>query len=271
MSTFSERMGLRPVKNIVQLNDMDQDLRNSLWNALDRRLFSLRDFDSERFTEALWWHFFKKPVDKRPIYHSGFGAASYHDVWEEVRSFFFKCRWNEVYDFIEFVLNQFPGNRDIRNLINKTLERESSGFRIVDNRLAPISDEMEVKEVVEAIEGGFSAVTEHLRAAVDHLTDRSNPDYRNSIKEAISAVEAMAKIVSREPKATLGDALKSLEKNGKLHPSLKDAFSKLYGYTSDADGIRHALLNESNLSQSDARYFLVVSSAFINLIKAQAT
>ncbi|WP_268793358.1 hypothetical protein [Pseudoxanthomonas sp. Root65] len=270
MSTFSERMGLKPIRTIVQLNDMDDDLRNSLWNVLDRRLFGLSDFDSERFTEALWWHFFKKPVDRRQIYHSGFGSPNYSEVWEEVRSFFFKCKWNEVYDFIEFVLRAFPANRSIRDLLNKTLERESSGFRVIDGRLAPISDEIEVGEVSKAIGEGSPSVIAHLRGALEHLTDRSNPDYRNSIKEAISAVESMAKIVSGQPKATLGDALKSLERNGKLHPSLKEAFLKLYGYTSDANGIRHALLGESSLNQADARYFLVVCSAFINLIKVEA-
>jgi len=34
-----------------------------------------------------------------------------------------------------------------------------------------------------------------------------------------------------------------LEKEGKLHPALKEAFIKLYGYTCDEPGIRHALLD----------------------------
>jgi hypothetical protein len=263
-------MGLKQIKTVVQLDGMDQELRNGLWNVLNRRLFGVSDFDNERFTEALWWHFFKKPVDKRPVYHTGFGSANYSDVWDEVRSFFFDCKWNEVYDFVEFVLRAFPRNEAIRKLINQTLERESSGFRIIDNRLTPISDEAEVREVVDAVGSRFLGVTEHLKSSIGHLTDRSSPDYKNSIKEAISGVEAMAKIVSGDPKATLDDALKSLERSGKLHPSLKGAFSELYGYTSDAEGIRHALLAESNLSQADARYFLVVCSAFINLLKTQA-
>jgi hypothetical protein len=37
-------------------------------------------------------------------------------------------------------------------------------------------------------------------------------------------VEAIAGILSGNEKATLGDALKILEKNRKLHPALKDAF-----------------------------------------------
>lgn len=31
---FSERTGLRPIKNVIQTDDMDQDLRIGLWNAL---------------------------------------------------------------------------------------------------------------------------------------------------------------------------------------------------------------------------------------------
>jgi hypothetical protein len=79
----------------------------------------------------------------------------------------------------------------------------------------------------------------------------------------------MARIVSGSDKATLGDALKIIEKGGKLRPALKEAFLKLYGYTSDADGIRHAMLEEPDLAASDARYFLVSCSSFVNYLKSQ--
>ena len=96
------------------------------------------------------------------------------------------------------------------------------------------------------------------------MSNKTNPDYRNSIKESISSVESLAKQISKKNTATLGDALKELEKSKKLHPSLKNAFNSLYGYTSDAEGIRHALLKESNLTKADARFMLVCCSAFVN-------
>ncbi len=34
MNLFSQRKGLKPVKSIIQIDSMDTDLRNSLWNAL---------------------------------------------------------------------------------------------------------------------------------------------------------------------------------------------------------------------------------------------
>ena len=34
MTSFSQRKGLKPIKNIVQVDSMDADLRNGLWNVL---------------------------------------------------------------------------------------------------------------------------------------------------------------------------------------------------------------------------------------------
>ncbi len=45
--------------------------------------------------------------------------------------------------------------------------------------------------------------------------------------------------------------------------------SQPYGYTSQADGIWHALMGEANITQADARYFLMTCSAFVNLLKTK--
>lgn len=269
MTTFSQRMGIKPISEVVQLESMDEELRNGLWNALDRILFKTSHFDESRFTENLWWHFFKKPVDSRPIEHNGFGVT-YQKVWQEIRGHFFGCEWNEVYDFVEFTLRCYPGDLGLSKGIERTLARENSGYRVISGQFVPISDVEEVAEVTAAIEAGYTPVREHLRTSLSLLTDRKNPDYRNSIKEAISAVESMAKIVSGKDKATLEDALKVLEKDGALHPALKSSFSKMYAYTNDANGIRHALSESHDLTQADARYFLIVCSALTNLLKVKA-
>ena len=76
-------------------------------------------------------------------------------------------------------------------------------------------------------------------------------------------------MISKSDKATLGDALRAIEKSGQLHKALKEGFLKLYGYTSDEQGIRHAMLDEPNLTAGDARYFLVSCSSFVNYLKSQ--
>jgi len=115
----------------------------------------------------------------------------------------------------------------------------------------------------------FPAVRKHLHRALELLSDKKKPDYRNSIKESISAVESITQELSGNPKATLGEALKILEKKNKLHPALKVAYLKLYGYTSDEGGIRHAMLEEPNLSVADAKFFLLSCTSFINYLKSK--
>jgi len=51
-----------------------------------------------------------------------------------------------------------------------------------------------------------------------------------------------------------------------LHNALKTGFSAIYGYTSDAEGIRHALLDKSDLKFDDAKFMLVACTAFVNYL-----
>lgn len=67
--------------------------------------------------------------------------------------------------------------------------------------------------------------------------------------------------------ATLGATLKKLEDNGVvIHGAMRSAFSLLYGYTSDSDGIRHGGIDFKNAPAEDAKYMLISCSAFVNYL-----
>jgi hypothetical protein len=140
-------------------------------------------------------------------------------------------------------------------------------------RIVQITTEDEVASIEQALtlRGPLQSVTAHLHQALKLLGDKTNPDCRNSIKESISAIESLSKILSGLSNASLSAALTAVDKETKLHPSLKEAFQKLYGYTSDAQGIRHALIVEPTLDIEDAIFMLVSCSAFVNymVVKAQ--
>ena len=279
MKNFSQRLGVKPITQVVQISDMNDELRNSLWNALDTEFWSSSGFvysvhggngEIEGFSRILWSNYFKKPVDSRP----GYGRTNRgRMILDEIREYFFSCKWNEVYDFLEFVVQVHAKSMPrLPDYLNQILERELAGYKFIDKVAVNITDVQESELLAEALsDSKFGPVTAHLERALQLLADRKQPDYRNSIKESISAVEGMARIVAGTPKATLGEALKVLEKKGRLHPSLKEGFSKLYGYTSDDDGIRHAMLDVPNIDQSDAKYFLLSCTSFINYLKANLT
>jgi hypothetical protein len=268
---FSQRMGINPVPDAIQVDGMNDELRAGLWNVLLVEEFGKTGFVREynrytprigKFSAALWSNYFKLPIDERPDYNSRKLA--------QIREYFFGCSWHQAYDFIEFCV-EYHGDRFIEPL-NSILERELSGFRLIGGKIAPISSPEEVETIQEAIgDQTFPGASAHLRAALDLLSQKTNPDYRNSIKEAISAVESTSCAITGSPSATLGQALKELGKTHSLHGALKEGFLKLYGYTSDGDGIRHSMLEESTLTQSDAVYFLVSCSAFVNYLKLKST
>jgi hypothetical protein len=71
----------------------------------------------------------------------------------------------------------------------------------------------------------------------------------------------------------LGKALDEIKKSGKvkLHKLLIDAFDKLYLYTCDDGGIRHALKDDLGPDAEDAKFMLVACSAFVNYLTVKAT
>lgn len=269
---FSKRKGFSPVRDTIQKDGMDDALRHGLWNALHLCIWERIEYSHYNHTfqssnvyslfQHYWHNLFKIPLDNLPGY--------VNEAHQRVREYFFECQWYEAYDFIEFTAQNCPEKlKDgFTKFCNHILEKELSAYRFIDVQLTDITDEEEIETIESAINSTtkYSGARKHLKTALGLLSDRKNPDYRNSVKESISAVEALCVSVSDDSKATLGAALNKIEKTHKLHPALKKALSSLYGYTSDSDGIRHAMLEESTIGYSDAKFMLASCSAFINYV-----
>jgi hypothetical protein len=272
MPSFSQRKGLEPVSKIIQVDSMDESLRISIWNTLDRLIWSRGGFLDERtmykvhmqsISRPLWADFWGLRLDSLP--------TRMVERMKFIEKWFFEAPWNKIYDFLEFIVKpEILRTFDISVPLNVALEKGGSAYRIVGGIVTDIVSENEVEMLQQTFEDeSVRSVSAHLKRALQLLADRDHPDYRNSIKESISAVESMAKIVANDPKATLSAALKALEKDGRMHTALKDGFLKLYGYTNDEDGIRHAMLEEPKLTSADAKYFLMSCTSFANYLKAQ--
>lgn len=216
----------------------------------------------QTFCESLWFDHFKKPLDTL--------GHRWNTILAVLRQYFFECQWYEVYDFIEFVVAHFPYTRrsEFIKACNSILEREVSAYRLVDGLITRVTDDTEVTEIDTALAGPRDPVRTHLRRALELLSDKKFPDYRNSIKESISAVESLAATVLGK-KGTLGQLVKKLKDEIGLHTALEKAFSSLYGYTSDEDGIRHAILESKTVGFEEAKFFLVVCSAFVNFVESK--
>lgn len=184
--------------------------------------------------------------------------------------------WYIIFDFIErylYVSKEDTATK-MENEFNHILEDEVSAYRVLDGLVVPITNEAELAVISEAGQSPYDSVNAHIAKALGLFSDRKNPDYENSIKESISAVESICCIITGESgaQATLGKTLKKLKENGiHIHKAMESAFSSLYGYTSDENGIRHGGIDFTNAPPEDAKFMLVSCSAFVNyLIEKQA-
>jgi hypothetical protein len=272
---FSERKGLSSVRDAIQNDGMDDELRSGLWNAFLRYIYGNIKYDKQKHSflvnsnlyglfSSYWLDLFKLPLDCLPTKYA-------NEALKILREHFFECSWFKVYDFIEFTAKNCPDwlNENYTKYCNNILERERSAYRFVDSYITDIISDEEIEAIETAINSTtkYQGISDHIKTSIRLLYDHDSPDYRNSIKESISAVESLCISVSGDKKSTLGAALKKIDNSHQLHPAFKSALNSLYGYTSDSSGIRHALIDDTNfVSHSDAKFMLVVCSAFINYV-----
>ena len=277
--SFSERLGFESPKE-VQVQGIDQDLRTSLWNAVGFYLAQVRnsDFDGryERQLEfMIWTKFLKLPADNQPAHMTMYGDGP--GFWDEIRRWYFHkgCPWLKIYEFIEFLARFAQPKHEayLEERVNEALEDERSAYRLAAGKLVAITNHEELDAIREAAAPSSVAlkpVSMQIQRALALLSDKTSPDYRNSMKESISAVESLCKLITGMESATLGPALDKVTKELDLNDDLRDGFKKIYKYTSDDHGIRHGLKDEDHPEQEDARFMLIACSAFVNFVTEKA-
>lgn len=237
---FSERMGITKSPTI-QLNNISAPLRNSLWNVALKCLQVL--FTTEEKLEGLCSklaiRFFKIPFDDvlESVTTSNYMSGAFIEdekVKDWIKKRFYSLTWYEAYDFIEFFVQicieeDSSTSEYLQDPFNDILERECSGYRFVNNQLCPITNEQEIQAIEEAIgkaEQFGKGANEHLSQAVALFSKKPDPDYRNSIKESISAVESLVKQISGKD-GDFAPVLEELSKKIPLHGAMRMASGML--------------------------------------------
>lgn len=266
MGSFSQRYGYSE-EPAIQYETVGKPLRNRLWNRFFTASYDAEPFNRsddsltniERVMDAMGLTFnIPRSSQARAVNAKKLKEYVFDD-----------SKWYLIYDLVERYVGLFSKQiqRDICKDYNEILEDECSGYRFVKGLITPITNSEEIKTVEKASSTKYSAVNTHISKALTLFSDRKHHDYENTIKESISAVEALCCIITNNKKATLGDALKRLDDSGiKLHKALQNAMSSLYGYTSDEGGIRHGSIDFTGASSEDAKYMLISCSAFVNYL-----
>lgn len=285
-SCFSESIGKSKCVMEMQYEDFDSRTRTQISN----KLFEILEF----FLDGQASHNCRIHIGYNDDVGNHLCKAILSDVFNQstVLKEGYMFDWKVVFERIQIVIRNAPFNEVLDLLwyindwvkksyysdttyfseeFNKLFETEYVGYRFVDGKIVAITDKCEIEEIEQACNVPYSGCKAHIEKAVGFLADREHKDYKNCIKESISAVESICQIIVGDDKATLGEAIAKLKDKGiNIHQALGKAFSKLFGYTSDEGGIRHAEgLFVSEVSFDEAKFMLVSCSAFVNYLIAE--
>lgn len=284
---FSERMGYTKPKDIIQYESIDDDLKNDLWNlyygnyleAAEYQDIYLLPEDFKTYFKKLWTDFLKKKINEIPEQAYTFIKLVETDFFDNTKAWYF------IYDLIEYTFNTFDFrtigdksyfNHQIESQLNSILEKNLSGYRFINTQFVPITNDQEIASINEASKNNteYKTVSAHFNKALELLSDKKTPDFSNSIKESISAIESCFKVFFNNPNIKFGDALNNLEHKHALDKQIKESINKIYAFSNNVGAIRHALKpgeTSDKITLAEAKYMLVTCSAFINYLKETAT
>jgi hypothetical protein len=176
----------------------------------------------------------------------------------------------QAFNLVQYLLDQNDFCRVYGPIIAHVLEDTRAAYRVVGGKIVPFASAEEHDQIVAAVdkagEVGAIGARAHLMNAAGELT---NGQWAKAVQECMAAVESAGRFISDEHSKELGPILSSLRTSGVItHGALAEALKKLYGYTSDEQGIRHSLVltDEANVSEREAFLMLGLCASFVTYL-----
>ena len=254
--TFSQRHGYETLPEPMRLEEISDELRREIWSIIKEYLYDIRRQTTAMSSRRSSGFSFnqKHTLFFQRVFSRHLGEIEPNVSYSHVIECFFntisKHKFNRILDLLEHFINDRESPLHVTEKISSMFQYYSASYRLdLSRRLyrfIPNVTEEQGKATQQALDtiakGGMDGASSHFRQASDHINAQQ---YADAITDCIHAVESVARIIDPKSSTTLKPALRSLEQAGVLnHPALKQAFLHLYGYTSDEQGLRHALLDQ---------------------------
>ena len=279
--TFSQAYGYEDLPRQLKLGELSEEIRAKLWSLLyDQVLYTLANLRRPSNPFVVYrgvgppWRQILKSIHEDLLGRPADEFFPTDPFMEDIDNFvsvykamFVDAPFSKVFDLVLAIMRHPECPSEFTESVGITFKKYRVAY-VLDlspmPTIYPAATQAEGKDILRAAaelnDAGLAPSVRHLRKASDCI---SQGDYAGSVRESIHAVESAARHF--DPKAkTLEPALKALEGAKTLHPALKQAFSKLYGYTCDEQGIRHALIDnpQANVDQDEAVFMLGACASF---------
>ncbi|HSW69586.1 MAG TPA: hypothetical protein VLI69_05500 [Gammaproteobacteria bacterium] len=262
---FSGREGHKKPR-VNALESMDDSLKTALWNAIYKEInthyinWGYGGYGTSVYrntkAENLWTDFFRQNISGLPLTEKYLRA---------IENLYFKLEWFEVYDLIEFFIEQ---NKHFKvEEFNKILTKHNAAYSVINSIVQPISNEDIITIMESAYNHSFSQeIREHLLKAQTLYSNKKNPDFSNSCLESIKGVEGTCRVIFKNKKI-LGDNIKELRNSQDHNQHLVAILEKINAFRNN--DIAHAKKQDDHTpTREDAILVHTICCGFINYFKS---
>jgi len=269
--TFRQAEGFEEIPGPLKFLELDRQLRHELWDVIFVYLLAYRSrhtyADSTLVDEGRTWaaqiyrHVWQKPLDEALSQ-----AVDYESAATAIKQLILDGKATDVLEALQVTFRMQGLNSNLKSNLMRVLVSARTSYGVIDDTIIPLASPEErddvAKNLTEVASSPLSGAYAHLKKAGTELAAGNN---RDTIREAIHAVESAAMYVTGKQRATLGDALTQIQKTSPIHSTMKAAFEKLYAYTNAEKGIRHSLFDSENerVGAEEALFMFSACTAFV--------
>ncbi|WP_426237386.1 hypothetical protein [Pararhizobium sp. DWP1-1-3] len=268
--SFSQAEGHEPLPSQLHLGELPASVRAELWAVFHSQIKrNITNFQYElnvpflRVVERHWVRVEHRMIDEfdgRPDKVEAHWKAYFHEV----------TKYDVCLGFVQWMLRAFQ-SPSLSQAVSNVLVRTRAAYRVVSgDTIMPVASAEEAAAMVNAIR---TTDTAQMPAARQHLLDAaaelSSGNYANSVRESMSAVESVALASTGE--TNFAKAVGVMDGRRPMNGAFKIAVNRLYDYTSQEPGIRHAKKEAAvaDVEEREAIFMLGVCASFVTYVLAE--
>ncbi|ACI57504.1 hypothetical protein Rleg2_4245 [Rhizobium leguminosarum bv. trifolii WSM2304] len=265
--SFAQAVGFEPLPRQLKLDEIPQSAKAKLWFLVHSQILESSNNLGDIYepisivARNFWVSYAHRMIDE---YRSSRRVVI--DAWKPY--FAESTPWWRTLDFVQWMLRNI-NNRTFAVAVEHILKSEMTAYRLYEGRtIIPVATPEEGAAIFNALDGladpASQPIRAHLLQAAKELT---GGNFAASARESISAVESY--VSSATGKKDFSKAIYALDQTKPLHPAFKEALIKLYGYTSNEEGVRHPLLTKETapVTEAEAVFMIGACASFITYLQ----
>ena len=265
--TFSQRERYQPVPTRLGLEELPRRARERIWDVVYKYTLGRMDEFGNWDTRQEWESILESLNTEHyelTLEHSD--ALGISENIQSCKHTIHDAPFYEVLDLLERIMRHPSCPDGVCKDIACAFAQARVAYIVLQvgqPTIVPAVSEEEGEAITGAVQdmevAGFAWARSHLYKAVEYLKEG---EWSDSVRESSHALEAVCKKLSPGSGNSLSASLNDLGSTVSIHPALLAAFTKLYGYASNEQGIRHSSGDgHENVGLEEAAFMLSACAA----------